>query len=331
MSEETCEPISRSNALKRAMQWLMAMQGQAVRDALENDFFGSLDPGDYEQLKDLCRDSFDGIMVNATEWLLADGFFFAKGQGRRVSELLLERGGPLLFAEQRQWLELLVSKPLRLYEVVGLEPGGNMCLKDILLPQLPPVLVQEKAGSQKAVRFDLLAARVLPLDGHHELSGALYSFPRHRSEDLIAELRRELEGVKPDSIFAKEITSVIIPYHWLKLFVTPFEISQFFDHMHREPLLLVTDHYRVQDWKALGQALSAEADVESNSEKGWSRFFEGENGLPLRKGVTIEPGKCSDRLKVSYCTIRYANVGRFWFERIARHTAIFVSRKVYEP
>ena len=93
MPEETGESISRANAIQRAMQWLMATEGQAVRYALENEFFGSLDPEDYEQLKDQCRDLFDATMVNATEWLLADGFFFAKGQGRRVSELLLARGG----------------------------------------------------------------------------------------------------------------------------------------------------------------------------------------------------------------------------------------------
>ena len=87
MPEETGESISRANAIQRAMQWLMATEGQAVRYALEKEFFGSLDPEDYEQLKDQCRDLFDATMVNATEWLLADGFFFAKGQGCRVSEL----------------------------------------------------------------------------------------------------------------------------------------------------------------------------------------------------------------------------------------------------
>ena len=282
MPEETGESISRANAIQRAMQWLMATEGQAVRYALENEFFGSLDPDDYEQLKDQCRDLFDATMVNATEWLLADGFFFAKGQGRRVSELLLARGGPLLSAEQRQWIELLVSKPLRLYEVVEVGQGRNMCLQDFLLPALPPVIVQEKAGSRQAARFDLLAARVLPVDGHHELSGALYLFPRHQSKDLTAELRRELEGVKPESIFAKEVTSVIIPCHWLKLVVTPFEISQLFDHMHGCPRLLTTDHYRVQDWKALCQALSGEADVEGSREK----EAEKKAGTDFSKGKT---------------------------------------------
>jgi len=51
-------------------------------------------------------------MVNAMEWLLAEGSITVKGQERRVAELLLGRGGPLLSAEQRQWIERLASQPL---------------------------------------------------------------------------------------------------------------------------------------------------------------------------------------------------------------------------
>ncbi len=146
--------------------------------------------------------------------------------------------------------------PLSLYEVAEVVPGKSVRLQDLLLPERNPVLVQEKAGSQQMVKFDLVAARILPVDDHFELSGAVYAFPRNRSDDLIAELRHELGGVDPDSSLAKEATSCIIPYHWLKLFVTPFKMPQFVDHITGDPILLITDHYRVQDWKALEQALS---------------------------------------------------------------------------
>src|SRR5213080_3437003 len=139
-------------------------------------------------------------------------------------------------------------------EVIEVVPGESMRLKDILFPEHAPVLVQEKAGSRQAVKFDLIAARVLPVDGHFELSGAVYSIPRHRSLDLITELKSELNGVKPDSPEAKEILGVIIPHYWLELFAVPFEMPQIVDHVTGEPILLITDHYRVQDWEALGQA-----------------------------------------------------------------------------
>jgi hypothetical protein len=49
------------------------MYGQAaVRKALDDGFFGGLDD-DYATLQDQHRDAFEGIMVNAMQWLLTDG------------------------------------------------------------------------------------------------------------------------------------------------------------------------------------------------------------------------------------------------------------------
>ena len=49
-------------------------------------------------------DAYQAIMTNAMEWLLADGVIIIKGEERRVSEVLLGRGGPLFSVEQRQWI-----------------------------------------------------------------------------------------------------------------------------------------------------------------------------------------------------------------------------------
>jgi hypothetical protein len=67
---------------------------------------------------------------------------------------------------------------------------------------------------------------VLPVDNHFELSGAVYSIPRHRSFDLITILRHELKGVEPDSPEFKELVAVIIPDYWLKLFAVPFNMPK---------------------------------------------------------------------------------------------------------
>jgi hypothetical protein len=320
----------RIEAVPKAIQWLTATRGQAVREALDEGFFGGLDEEEYQALMGMDPDVLESVMINAMEWLLADGLITVKGQERRVSELLLARGGPLLSAEQRQWIELLASKPLRLYEVAEAVPGESMRLQDLLLPGRAPVLVQEKTGSQQAVRFDLIAGRIIPVASHFELSGAVYAFPRHRSDGLIAELRHELEGIGPDSPLAKEATSGIIPRHWLKLFVTPSKMPQFVDSITGEPILLVTDHYRVKDWQALEQALSGEADVAGNRRDGWERLFEGGDGLE-RSSAAINPGKHQDRLSVFYHTQPYADIGRPWFEGLAGQSVGFVSREITDP
>src|SRR5919106_4910949 len=320
----------RSEAVPKGIRWLTTRHGQAVREALIEGFFGGLDADEYERLKVQHHDSFEGITINAMEWLLADGFITMKGQERRVSDLLLGHGGPLFSAKQRGWVEVLAATPLGLYEVIDVMPGESMRLKDIVFPEHAPVLVQEKTGSRQAVKFDLIAARVLSVDGHYELSGAVYAIPRHRSVDLMSELRHGLKGVSPDAAAVKELLAVIIPDYWLKLFVIPFEMPRIVARVTREPILLITDHYQVQDWEALSQALSDKADIEGNREEGWSRLFVWKDGQ-RRRSVRIETNKRPDRLKVFYVTQKYADEGRPWFEGVAGRAVVFVSREISDP
>jgi hypothetical protein len=320
----------RSEAVPRAIQWLLAKYGKAVNEALDVGFFGSLDDEEYDLLPDPDNDAYAGIMINAMEWLLSDGLITVKGEERRVADLLLGLGGPLFSVEQRQWIELITVMPLRLYEIVEVSRGECMTLKDVMLPERPSVLVRERSGTQQASPYDLLAARVLPVDDHFELSGAVYAFPRQRIWDLLEELRDELEGVEPDSPLAKEITSVIIPYHWLQLFVRAFEFPEVVDHASGEPLLFVTDHYRIQDGEALERALSGEVELDGGPDEGWSRLFEGEDGL-VRSNLNIEMVKRPDRIKVTYRTQTYADEGRPWFEALAGTAVAFVSREISDP
>jgi hypothetical protein len=276
-------------------------------------------------------ETFQGILVNAMEWLLADGTLLIQGREYRVADLLLGCGGPLFSAEQRQWIELLTSPRLGLYEVVGVVPGESLLLRDILFPQQAPVLVREKSGSRDAARLDLMAARILPVDGHHELSGAVYSIPRQRSFDLIDELRNELKSLTPDDATdVKEILSVIIPAYWLEWFARPLEIPQIVDRSTGEPILLITDYYPAEDWTALEQALSGESDVEGSRSEGWDCRFEGDDGLQ-RSRLSINSGRRPDQIKVSYRTQRYADESRPWFEGVTGTAVVFRTREIADP
>ena len=149
-SENISRDSDRSEAVPKAIQWLFTKYGQLAREALHEGFFGGLDDDDYAMLEDLPGDSYEGIMINAMEWFLADGVMTLKGQDHRVADLLLDRGGPLFSAEQRQWIELLTAKPLRLYEIIEVIPGESMTLRDVLLPERSPVVIREKSGSRQA-------------------------------------------------------------------------------------------------------------------------------------------------------------------------------------
>ena len=320
---------NRFQAVVKALDWLMKVHGPAVRVSIDDAFFRELSDEENEQLRQLEPKVFEGIMVNAMEWLLAEGSITVNGQERRVAELLLGRGGPLLSAEQRQWIERLASQPLGLYEVIEVVPGEFMRLKDVLFPEQAPVLVRERAGSQQAVKFDLMVARIIPIEGHFELSGAVYSIPRHRSLELITALKQELEGVAPDAAVAKAILGAVLPAYWLKLLANP-QIPRLVDQVTGEPILLITDHYRVQDWNALEQVMASVADIEGNRETGWSRLFEGKDGLQ-RRSLSIEVGQPPDRIKVFYRTQGFADQGRPWFEGVTGQAVTFVSREIVDP
>jgi len=318
----------RSEAVPKAIQWFFTKYGDIAREALHEGFFGGLLEEEYAIIED--SDSYESIMINAVEWFLAEGIMTLNGQEHRVADLLLGGGGPLFSVEQRQWLQLMTTLPLRLYEIIEVMHGKSITLRDVLLPERPPVVILEKSGSQQVSRYDLMAARVLPVENHFELSGAVYAFPRNRSENLLEELRDELKGVEPDSFLAKEISGVIISDQWLQLFVTDFEMPQLIDQVTGEPLLFVTDHYRVSDWDALDQALFGEVDIEGDRKQGWSRVFQGNDGLP-RRSIRIDVDKRTDRIKVCYCTQKYADEGRPWFEIVAGTAVAFVFREISDP
>jgi hypothetical protein len=117
----------RSEAVPRAIQWLMLKHDKGVRQALDEGFFGTLNDDEYERLQVDHAEAFQGVLVNAMEWLLSDGTLLIQGREHRVADLLLGRGGPLLSVEQRQWLELLTSTRLGLYELADVVPGERVC------------------------------------------------------------------------------------------------------------------------------------------------------------------------------------------------------------
>jgi hypothetical protein len=203
--EETQATNDWSGAVPRALRWLKAKYPEALRETLDYGFFGSLNENDYNQLQH--HESFQGIRAIALEWLLAEGTITVKGNERPVSEMLLGPEGPLFSASERQYLELLAAAPLSLYEVVGVTPGKCMTLKDTLVPERQPALVREKTASENVVKFDLIAARIIPADHHNVLSGALYSIPRNGGLELIGKLRKELDGLSPDLLKLRKLSA----------------------------------------------------------------------------------------------------------------------------
>jgi hypothetical protein len=107
-------------------------------------------------------------------------------------------------------------------------------------------------------------------------------------------------------------------------------MPQFHDASTGEPILLVTDHYRLHDAAALAKSLAAQADVDGNPEQGWDRSTQGADGAQ-RSLTSINPGREAGRIEVFHRTQRLADEGRAWFETLAGAAVQHLTREITDP
>lgn len=317
-------------AVPRALDWLNSKHRKATNTALADMLFGELSEEEYNTVSALDPQSTQGIYLNATEWLLAEGFISVKNEHKRVSELLLGSGGPLFTVDQRNWIEQLSQQPLRLYEVTNVIPNRQMTLCDALDTKAKPVTIMEKAGSNPALIGLYVGTRIMTVDNHYELSGAMYPFSQLSALNVVEHLRaiKKQFGRKRKGL--KETISTIIRQYWLAQYYAPTPIPAMRDAVTGEPMLLITDYYRVKDWDALLGALQTQSDVEGDREAGWNRFVDCADGQ-LRSLASINIEKQPDKISIFYKTQSHADQNRPWFETVAGNAADFISREITDP
>lgn len=324
------EKKGHDGAVERALSWLMDKHRKAVQVAIEEMILGELSDEEREILEAQDKQTWQGIQINATEWLLAEGHILVKGERRRVSEYLLGQGGPLFTVDQRGWITQLADRPLRLYEVTDVIPGKQMTLCDALNTEALPITVHEKSGSQALQIGTHIGFRIMEIDDHFELSGAGYPFSHLMAQDLIAQIRDDMDQFDKRQKDFPDFLSLMIRRKWLEQFFASMPMPTMMDAHSGEPMLLITDHYQVQDWEALTQSLSSQSDVQGDRKSGWDRLVDCEDGA-TRATVTINIAKTANKITLFYKTQSYADKGRPWFEAIAGDAVQFISRELSDP
>ena len=117
---------------------------------------------------------------------------------------------------------------------------------------------------------------------------------------------------------------------WLDQWFAPAPLPQIQDASTGDPLLLVTDHYRVLDAAALAASLASQPDVGADAQQGWHRMTLGADGAQ-RSLSTINPGRSTDRVELFHHTQRLADVGRAWFEGVAGAAVQHLTREITDP
>ena len=318
-----------AGAVTLAINWLIARHRKAMLAAYDQLRYALLTPLEIGKLAELDDATRTGIQINLAEWLLAQGEILVQGVSRRVPDYVTGPSGPLMAAGQREWLRQLAQRPLRLYDISDVVPGARMTLRDTLNGDAAPLVVQEKSGTRQLALGMSIGCRVMRIGEHHELSGAIYVFSMATGQILANTLRataKEL-GHLPDLADAQ---GMALMSAWLRQYVAPMPMPTLMDAYSGEPLLLVTDHYRVLDWPGLTNALDQCADVVGDREHGWDRLMDCDDGQK-RPLANIGPGKKSDSVEVYYQTQTYADKGRAWFDGVAGGAVEFLTREVSDP
>ena len=316
------------NAVSVVMQWLADRHRKGWRTAFEAlmELLRPEEPKDGWHLDD---DLTQMLSINAGEWLLARGEMFVKAGMRSINEHLLGRDGPYLTPAQRRWIAQLSERPLRLYRVTDVRKDDGLTLVDALDTNAAPLVVRERSGSRSLRVGMLMGARVMHLDDHLELSGAIYPFSGLREPSVMAHMKAALDaGLHPANNL--QLAELAIARAWVAQWFEPLPTPEMRDAASGEPILLVTDHYRVLDRAALAAALSAQPDVSGNTEEGWHRDSDAGGGM-MRSLAAINPGNAADRIEVFYRTQRLADEGRAWFDALAGTAVRHLTREVTDP
>jgi hypothetical protein len=168
-----------------------------------------------------------------------------------------------LGAEEMTVLEKMKDAFLSLYEVQEVFPEKGLLLKDILLGG--DYEVKEKRATRGLRRWDILAARLLCLDGDYILSGSVYPYPLRAKEEIVAHIKdcfKDYRKDHPTTTLRDFLKSDgdLFNYHWREMFREPF--SPVLVTASGEPLMFCTAAFEIKDKEGAAKGLKTLDNVE---------------------------------------------------------------------
>lgn len=320
---------SHEGAVERAIDWLANRHRKGWQVTFERLRDELLTRPELEIMAQLNEETLNGIQINLVEWVLADGEIQVKGTNRRIPDYLTGPSGPTWTTGQRDWLQQLGQRPLRLYTVTNVDPGEQMTLCDTLNADAVPMVVRERSGTRGLEAGMYLGCRIMRVGQHFELSGAAYPFSMLGGPAVADLLRATAEAFGPLPGLAQEQGFVLMS-SWLQIFVAPASMPTLVDHHSGELIVPITDHYRVLDWDALSRELQSRTDVVGDRTRGWTRHIDCEDGQ-IRPVASIDLSKKNDQISVFYKTQTDADQGRLWLKSMVAGAVVLLTRKVTNP
>jgi hypothetical protein len=122
---------------------------------------------------------------------------FGKDGELNVVDDYLKRRGWREKVSAKRYLKTLRDSVASLYEVVDLDPGRTMTVRDLILGG-DPVTVEEKLGSESAARWDRIAGRIVIVNEKPYFTGGLLLLPHHVADDVLSAIDEMAKRLKRD-------------------------------------------------------------------------------------------------------------------------------------
>jgi hypothetical protein len=116
-------------------------------------------------------------------------------RGRNIVDDYLDQRGWKESIQGRDYLHALRASVLSVYEVIEVNLGRSLILRDLIRGGAP-IEVDERLGSLDAIKWDRLAARVLAVGDRRFLSGAVLHVPHEPAESIRQIFRAAVEKTR---------------------------------------------------------------------------------------------------------------------------------------
>ena len=145
-----------------------------------------------EEIADLLGDAF-GMVFGC----VLEDFFTARfgDEGDNIIDDYLNRRGWREKIPAKRYLAAMRDSTLSLYEVVDLDPGHSMTVRDLVLGG-DTVTVEEKLGSESAARWDRIAGRIVTVNKKVYFTGSMLLFPHEVAEEVLSGIEEMVKSLK---------------------------------------------------------------------------------------------------------------------------------------
>ncbi len=243
--------------------------------------------------------------------------------GRSVADMFLAAKDRQLSAAERGFLERMRRSHMALFEVVSVEPGASVHVRDLWTEM--ETVVTEHAGSRALARWDILGARVVPdSTGTPRFEGGLYLYSAGDKDAILGQFRQHHRrfmkhdpAADPAAFFRRH--SMMFNHAWLD-----YVVQRPLPHMvtaERDEVVFSKSVFDVLDESLVRRTLADAADLDAHADGSFA-WLEAGNDQRRVLGTWRFQGP---RLVLETMSRQRAARGRVWLEGIAgkavRHRA----------